>query len=63
MSKDDWVYVGHMLDMSRQSLDLTANEDKEFYDQHVTLRLALTHLIQMICEIDWPQALKCQLQT
>jgi uncharacterized protein with HEPN domain len=50
MPKDDWVYIGHMLDMSQQALDIVTGKDKNEYDQEVTLRLALTHLVQMIGE-------------
>ena len=50
MLKDDWVYAGHMLDMCQQALDITVGKDKETYDQDVTLRLALTHLVQMVGE-------------
>lgn len=50
MLNDDWVYVGHMFDMSQQALEISSSKDKEVYDQDVTLRLALTHLVQMIGE-------------
>jgi uncharacterized protein with HEPN domain len=50
MSKDDWVYVGHMLDMCQQALDISLGKEKPGYDQDITLRLALTHLIQVIGE-------------
>jgi len=50
MSKYDWVYIGHMLDMSQKALDLTSGVTKDGYDQDETLRLALTHLIQVLGE-------------
>jgi uncharacterized protein with HEPN domain len=50
MSKYDWVYIGHMLDMSQKALDFTSGVTKDGYDQDETLRLALTHLIQVIGE-------------
>jgi uncharacterized protein with HEPN domain len=50
MSKDDIVYIGHMLDMSLQALELSARLEKDAFDQDTTLRLALTHLVQVIGE-------------
>ncbi len=50
MPKDDWVYVGHMLDMSLQARDILSGKDRSDYDQEVVLRLALTHLVQVIGE-------------
>jgi len=50
MPKDDWVYVGHMLDMAQKALDISAGKDRAAYDKDETLRLALTHIIQIIGE-------------
>jgi len=50
MPKDDWVYLGHMLDMSRKAVALTQGISRSDYDQDEALRLALTHLIQTIGE-------------
>ena len=50
MPKDDWVYVGHMLDMAQKALEISAGEDRAAYDKDETLRLALTHIIQTIGE-------------
>jgi len=50
MPKDDWVYVGHMLDMSLQAGEILVGKDRSAYDQEVVLRLALTHLVQVIGE-------------
>ena len=50
MPKDDWVYIGHMLDMSLQARDILSGKDRSDYDQEVVLRLALTHLVQVIGE-------------
>ncbi len=50
MPKDDWVYVGHMLDMSLQARDIFSGKDRSDYDQEIVLRLALTHLVQVIGE-------------
>ena len=46
MSKDDLVYVGHMLDTARRVRDKTRNVTRAQYDQDENLRLALTHLTQ-----------------
>ncbi|MCX6841239.1 MAG: DUF86 domain-containing protein [candidate division WOR-3 bacterium] len=50
MLKDDAVYIGHMLDMSRQARELVAEKTRADYDADVTLRLALAHLVQNIGE-------------
>ena len=50
MPKDNWVYVGHMLDMSIKGLKISFGKDRSSYDQDETLQLALTHIIQMIGE-------------
>ena len=48
MSPRDGVYVGHMLDMTRKAIEKTTNRDA--FDGDENLRLALTHLIQVIGE-------------
>ncbi len=50
MSKDDLVYVGHMLDMARKAVRLIAGADRRSYDADETIRLALAHLVQVIGE-------------
>lgn len=50
MSKDDLVYVGHMLDTARKARSLLGTKDRAAYDADETLRLALAHLIQVIGE-------------
>lgn len=50
MPKDNWVYVGHMLDMCLQSREILYGKDRTDYDREIVLRLALTHLIQVIGE-------------
>lgn len=50
MPKDDLVYAGHMLDMARKALVLVQDKDRTSYDQDEVLRLALTHLLQVIGE-------------
>lgn len=50
MSPRDLVYVGHMLDMARKAVSKTQGIPREAYDADENLRLALTHLIQIIGE-------------
>jgi uncharacterized protein with HEPN domain len=50
MPKDDWVYVSHMLDTARQGLRIASGKSRAQYDDDETLRLALTHIIQVIGE-------------
>jgi len=50
MSKDDSVYVGHMLDTARKARSLLGSKDRKAYDADETLRLALAHLVQVIGE-------------
>lgn len=52
MFKDDWVYIGHMLDMSKKALALSNALNQSAYDLDEKLRLALTHLVQVIGEAD-----------
>mgnify|MGYP001194033290 CR=1 FL=1 len=50
MPKDDLVYVGHMLDKAQQALSLVHGKNRQDYECDTVLRLALTHLIQVIGE-------------
>lgn len=50
MQKDDWVYVGHMLDMAQKALHLIRGKDRRDYSSDEVLRFALAHLIQVIGE-------------
>jgi uncharacterized protein with HEPN domain len=50
MYKDEWIYIGHMLDMCQLALEISANKNKVDYDNEITLRLALTHAVQVIGE-------------
>jgi hypothetical protein len=50
MSPRDLVYVGHMLDMARKAVGKTQGLRRDAYDADENLRLALTHLIQVIGE-------------
>ncbi len=48
--KDDLVYLGQMLDMARKAQEKTQGKDRAAYDKDENLRLALTHLVQIIGE-------------
>ena len=48
MSPRDLVYVGHMLDMAKKAISKTQSLSRGAYDADENLRLALTHLIQII---------------
>ena len=50
MPKDELVYVGHMLDKAHEALSLVHGKTRQDYDSDSILRLALTHLIQVIGE-------------
>ena len=50
MSPRDLVYVGHMLDMTRKAMEKTTELAREAFDRDENLRLALTHLVQVIGE-------------
>jgi uncharacterized protein with HEPN domain len=50
MRKDDFVYLGHMLDMARKAIERTQGIARSQYDKDETLQLALAHLIQIIGE-------------
>ena len=50
MAKDDLVYLGHMLDMTRKAHQLVQSKNRAEYDRDEPLRLALAHLLQVIGE-------------
>lgn len=50
MRKDDLVYAGHMLDMARKASEKVKGKTRADFDQDENLRMALTHLIQVIGE-------------
>lgn len=50
MKKDDFVYAGHMLDTARALVGKIAGIDRDTFDMVENLRLAVTHLIQIIGE-------------
>lgn len=50
MSPRDLVYIGHMLDMARKAVGKAAGLTHDAYETDENLRLALTHLVQVIGE-------------
>lgn len=50
MQKDDLVYAGHMLDVARSIIEKTGGKTRANFDADENLRLAITHLIQIIGE-------------
>ena len=50
MSPRDPVFVGHMLDMARKAVAKAAGVTSDLYEADENLRLALTHLVQVIGE-------------
>src|SRR5215216_2211990 len=50
MPQGDLLYLGHMLDVSFQAVAKVEGKSREEFDEDENLRLALTHLIQMIGE-------------
>jgi len=50
MTQRDLVYVGHMLDMAKKAVTKTSGLSREEYDADENLRLALTHLVQIVGE-------------
>ena len=50
MSPRDVVYVGHRLDTARKAIGKTHGLGRQAYDGDENLRLALTHLVQVIGE-------------
>jgi uncharacterized protein with HEPN domain len=50
MSPRDPVYVGHMLDMAKKAVAKAAGLTHDSYEEDENLRLALTHLVQVIGE-------------
>ncbi len=45
-----FLYLAHMLDTARKAVAKTAGLEREDYDGDENLRLALTHLVQVIGE-------------
>ena len=50
MQKDDFIYLGHMLDMARKAVEKMRGKDRFEFDQDENLRMALLHLVQIIGE-------------
>ncbi len=50
MPRDDFVYIGHMLDTTRKILAKVQGKTREDFDKDEDLRLAIAHLIQIIGE-------------
>ncbi len=50
MSRDESVYLEHMLEMARKAHDKIRDLRREEYDADENLRIALVHLIQVIGE-------------
>lgn len=50
MPKDDLVYVGHMLETAQKAVSKAQAAGRTGFDSDENLRLALTHLIQIIGE-------------
>ena len=48
--KDDRVYVGHMIDTANKAMGFVTGSIREDFDEDEQLRLALTHLLQVIGE-------------
>ena len=48
--KSDALYLGHMLDMARKAAERLGSQERLAYDADEDLRLALTHLVQVIGE-------------
>jgi uncharacterized protein with HEPN domain/predicted nucleotidyltransferase len=50
MNERDVLYFGHMLDAAREALEIARDVDRTGFDTDRTLRLALTHLVQIVGE-------------
>jgi len=50
VDKDDSIYIGHMLDMTRRTKKALQGKSRVDYDADDILRLGLTHLVQVIGE-------------
>lgn len=50
MHKDDLVYAGHMLDTARKARDKMRDRSRADFDGDENLRIALTHLLQVVGE-------------
>ncbi|MEO6324283.1 MAG: HepT-like ribonuclease domain-containing protein [Thermoanaerobaculia bacterium] len=50
MQHDDGVYIQHMLETARRAVSKVEGFDRSAYDVDENLRLAVTHLVQVIGE-------------
>jgi uncharacterized protein with HEPN domain len=50
MPRGDLLYLGHMLDVAVQAIGKLHKKSRDEYDGDENLRLAVTHLVQMIGE-------------
>jgi len=50
MPKDDSLYLGHMLDIAREALEMAGGKTRVDYDSDKALRVSLTHFVQVIGE-------------
>ena len=48
--KDDQVYIGHMIDTANKAIGFVVGISREDFDNDEQLRLATTHLLQIIGE-------------
>ncbi|MBW4691845.1 MAG: DUF86 domain-containing protein [Lyngbya sp. HA4199-MV5] len=48
--RDDRVYVGHMIDTANKAINFVTGLNREDFNHNEQLRLALTHLLQVIGE-------------
>jgi uncharacterized protein with HEPN domain len=48
--RDDQVYIEHMIDTANKAIGFVAGVSREEFDHNEQLRLAITHLLQIIGE-------------
>lgn len=48
--KNDYVYIGHMIDNANKAISFIARLNRSDFDQDEQLRLAVTHLLQIVGE-------------
>jgi uncharacterized protein with HEPN domain len=48
--RDDQIYIGHMIDTANKAIGFVAGLSREDFDNNEQLRLAITHLLQIIGE-------------
>lgn len=48
--RDDQVYIGHMIDTANKAINFVSGLSREDFDNNEQLRLAVTHLLQIIGE-------------